>query len=436
MDQHVLIVGGGFGGLNAAKKLGKSKGVRVTILDKRNHHLFQPLLYQVSTAALSPADIAAPIRGVLSKYKNITVLLGEVQRVDLKANQVICDFGSLSYDYLVLACGSKHSYFGKNEWEIYAPGLKTLEQATEIRRRILTAFEMAEREKDSELQKQYQTFVVVGGGPTGVELAGAIAEISRHTLAKDFDNINPKRTRVVLIEVGPRILTAFSPDLSERASKDLESLGVHVWTNSRVTSITEKGVYIGQEFLAAATVVWAAGVAPSELNQTLGVPLDPGGRVIVESDLSLKEYPNVFVLGDQAHCLGENGKPLPGLAPVASQQGKYVTRVIERRIKNKPWPPFHYVDKGFMATIGRNKAIAEIGPIKFKGIIAWLAWLLVHVYYLIGFKNRALVLIQWTWSYATYKKGARLILSRDWRTHNVSAPRSGEVKATPQALEK
>jgi len=407
------------------------RDLRVTLVDKRNHHLFQPLLYQVSTAALSPADIAVPIRAVLSKYKNISVLLGRVEKVELATRKIYTDFQELSYDYLILACGAKHSYFGKNEWETYAPGLKTLEQATEIRRRVLTAFEQAERETDPERQKQHQTFVVIGGGPTGVEMAGAIAEISRFTLASDFKNINPARTRVILIEVGPRILSGFSPSLSERATTDLERIGVHVWTNSRVTQVTEKGVFIGSEFVAASTIIWAAGVAPSTLNQTLGVSLDAGGRVIVEPDLSLKDFPEVFVLGDQAHCKGSDGKPLPGLAPVASQQGKYVTKVIACRLQNKACAPYQYLDKGHMATIGRNKAIAEIGPIRMTGIIAWLAWLVVHIYYLIGFKNRLLVLMQWAWSYATYKKGARLILSREWRTHTSDAMSS--EKAVPLA---
>jgi NADH dehydrogenase len=420
MSKHVVIVGAGFGGLNAAKKLGNVSGIQVTVIDKRNHHLFQPLLYQVSTAALSPADIATPIRGVLSRFQNIAVLLGTVARVDFEQKKVITEAQEISYDYLILACGAKHSYFGKNEWETFAPGLKTLEQATEIRRRILTAFELAERESDQEKKKQHQTFVVIGGGPTGVEMAGAIAEISRHTLASDFKNINPSRTRVILIEVGPRILASFSSVLSDRATRDLESLGVHVWTSSRVTQVTENGVYIGAEFVAASTVVWAAGVAPAVLNQGLGVPLDPGGRVIVEEDLSLKAYPDVFVIGDQAHFKGPDGRPLPGLAPVASQQGTYVAKLLRQRIKGKTTKGYSYRDKGAMATIGRNKAIAEVGPIRMTGILAWLAWLVVHIYYLIGFKNRFLVLFQWGWSYITYKKGARLILSREWRTHTTS----------------
>ncbi|HYX35687.1 MAG TPA: NAD(P)/FAD-dependent oxidoreductase [Oligoflexus sp.] len=417
MTKHVIIVGAGFAGLNAAKKLGRMKDVRVTLIDKRNHHLFQPLLYQVSTAALSPADIAVPIRAVLAGYKNTSVLLGHVDKVDLAAKNLVMDGQVFTYDYLILACGAKHSYFGKNEWESDAPGLKTLEQATEIRRRILLAFEMAEQEKDAEKQKKAQTFIIVGGGPTGVEMAGSIAELSRHTFAQDFKNFNPARTRVILIETGPRILASFAPTLSEKATEDLEKLGVHVWTNSRVTNITAEGVFIGNEFVAASTVVWAAGVAPTGVNQTLGVALDRGGRVMVESDCSLKDFPEVFVLGDQAHFPGPDGKPLPGLAPVASQQGKYVAKAIKSRLKGAPIEAFRYLDKGAMATIGRNKAIAEMGPIKLHGIIAWLAWLVVHIYYLIGFKNRLLVFMQWAWSYVTYKKGARLILNKEWRTH-------------------
>lgn len=419
MTKHVIIVGAGFAGLNAAKKLGGQKNIRVTVIDKRNHHLFQPLLYQVSTAALSPADIAYPIRSLLSRWRNINVLLGEVLGIDLKARKITTDFNEMDYDYLILACGAKHSYFGHNEWETFAPGLKTLEQATEIRRRVLLAFELAEREKDAELQKKNQTFIVVGGGPTGVEMAGSIAEISRYTFASDFHNINPTRTRVILIETGPRILSSFAPSLSEKATEDLERLGVHVWTNSRVTNITDEGVYISSEFVAASTVIWAAGVAPSALNKGLGVALDPSGRVLVEDDLSLKEFPNAFIIGDQAHCKDKDGQPLPGLAPVASQQGKYVAKLIIAKEKGKEASPFHYIDKGFMATVGRNKAIAQVGPIRLAGLVAWLAWLLVHIYYLIGFKNRAAVLFQWAWSYLTYKKGARLITQREWRTHHI-----------------
>lgn len=421
MKKHVIIVGAGFAGLNAAKKLGRMSEVNVTLIDKRNHHLFQPLLYQVSTAALSPADIATPIRAVLAKFKNTRVLLGHVNSVDLAKKQVHLDDQTHSYDYLILACGAKHSYFGKNEWETNAPGLKTLEQATEIRRRILMAFEMAEQITDTEQQKKYQTFIIVGGGPTGVEMAGSIAELSRHTFAKDFKNFNPSRTRVILIETGQRILASFAPSLSEKAAEDLEKLGVQVWTNSKVTDITPAGVFMGSEFVAASTVIWAAGVAPTGINQTLGVPLDRGGRVIVEADCSIKDHPEVFVLGDQAHFIGPDGKALPGLAPVASQQGKYVVKVIQSRLENKNAEAFQYRDKGAMATIGRNKAIAEMGPIKLHGFIAWMAWLVVHIYYLIGFKNRFLVFTQWAWSYLTYKKGARLILNKEWRTHTTEA---------------
>ncbi|MCX6128968.1 MAG: NAD(P)/FAD-dependent oxidoreductase [Proteobacteria bacterium] len=421
MKKHVIIVGAGFAGLNAAKKLGRMSEVNVTLIDKRNHHLFQPLLYQVSTAALSPADIATPIRAVLAKFKNTRVLLGHVNSVDLGKKQVHLDDQTHSYDYLILACGAKHSYFGKNEWETNAPGLKTLEQATEIRRRILMAFEMAEQITDTEQQKKYQTFIIVGGGPTGVEMAGSIAELSRHTFAKDFKNFNPSRTRVILIETGQRILASFAPSLSEKAAEDLEKLGVQVWTNSKVTDITPAGVFMGSEFVAASTVIWAAGVAPTGINQTLGVPLDRGGRVIVEADCSIKDHPEVFVLGDQAHFIGPDGIALPGLAPVASQQGKYVVKVIQARLENKTAEAFQYRDKGAMATIGRNKAIAEMGPIKLHGFIAWMAWLVVHIYYLIGFKNRFLVFTQWAWSYLTYKKGARLILNKEWRTHTTEA---------------
>lgn len=413
---RVVIVGGGFGGLNAAKVLGSVPDVEVTLIDRRNHHLFQPLLYQVATAGLSPAEIAAPIRSILSKHKNIRVLQGVVTAVDLEKSDVIADFGTFPYDSLILACGAQHSYFGHDEWEEHAPGLKNLEQATEIRRRILWAFEEAERSTNLELRKYYLSFIIVGGGPTGVELAGAIGEMSRFTLARDFRHIDSKLSRVILIESSQRILGAFSPELSSRATRDLEGLGVQVWTNSTVTRVDRDGVQIGPEHVRAATVLWAAGVRASSLNQTLGVEVDRQGRAVVGRDLAIKGYPHVFVIGDQSRYEEQPGEPLPGLAPVAMQEGRFVARQILRDVAGKPRSEFHYHNKGQMATIGRSKAVAEVGKFRLGGFMAWVAWLVVHIYYLTGFKNRFFVVVQWALSYLTYRRGARLIVSKDWKT--------------------
>lgn len=414
--KQVVIVGGGFAGLNAAKKLSRSTGVSVMLIDRRNHHLFQPLLYQVAMAGLSPADIAAPIRNILSDCRNVRVVQGAVTGVDLHSNSVTTDFGEVPYEYLLLACGASHSYFGHPEWEQYAPGLKTIEQATEIRRRVLTAFEQAERSPDTAEQKRLLTFVVIGGGPTGVELAGAIGEMSRYTLAKDFRSIDATLARVLLIEAGPRILPMFSSKLAHRAMRDLESLGVQAWTSSMVTNVDEHGVEVGEERVRAATVLWAAGVEASPLGGDLGVETDRQGRIIVRDDLSLPEYPNVFVAGDQAHAVDGENKPLPGVAPVAMQQGRYVAEMIQTDIAGESRRPFKYVDKGQMATIGRSRAIAETRRFKLTGFFAWLAWLLVHVYYLTGFRNRFFVVLNWAWSYLTFRKGARLIVDKEWRS--------------------
>ena len=413
---RVLIVGGGFAGLNAAKVFGRDGRIDVTLIDRRNYHLFQPLLYQVATAGLSPADIAAPIRSILSHYPNITVLLGEVRRVDLDRNVAVADIGEMPYDYLILCCGATHSYFGHDEWEEYAPGLKTLEQATEIRRRILLAFEQAERLNDPEERRKYLTFVVVGGGPTGVELAGAIGEMSRFTLAKDFRSINARLARIFLIEAGPRILPAFSESQANRAVRDLERLGVQVWTSSAVTTIDADGVEVGKDKLRAGTVLWAAGVRASPLGKIAGLEVDRQGRVLINADLSAPGHPNVFVAGDQSVFVHQTGRPLPGTAPVAMQQGTYIARTILAEKKGAQRRPFHFVDKGQMATIGRSKAIVEIGAFKLSGWIAWVAWLTVHIYYLTGFKNRLLVVVQWAWSYLTFGRGARLIVGKDWRS--------------------
>ena len=426
-----MVVGGGFGGLCAAQKLAGVAGVQVTIIDRRNHHLFQPLLYQVATAGLSPAEIAYPIRTIFSGKRNVRVLLARATGVDLERKILRTDDAEIPYDNLILACGARHSYFGHNEWETYAPGLKSLEEATEIRRRVLTAFELAEKETDPERQRKLLTFVVIGGGPTGVELAGALGEISRFTLSKDFRRIDPRRTRVILIEAAPRILAAFDESLANRATADLESLGVTVWTSTKVTRVDEDGVDLGEESVQAATILWAAGVASSEINKALGVPLDRGGRVIVENDCSLKGHPEVFVLGDQANFTGQDGKPLPGLAPVAMQQGRHTARNIMREVKGQPREPFKYRDKGIMATIGRRRAIVQYGRLKFAGFFAWLAWLLIHVLYLIGFKNRIEVMLNWGWNYFAFSRGARLIVGKDWRTA-ATAPVPSEVVDMPR----
>ncbi len=416
--KKIVIVGGGFAGLNAAKILGNKKKVEVTLIDRRNYHLFQPLLYQVAMAALSPAEIAAPIRNILSKYLNINILQEEVINIYRDENKVATDSNEYSYDYLVLACGAYHSYFGKNEWESYAPGLKTIEQATEIRRRILTAFERAECEQDLNQKKQYLTFIIVGGGPTGVELAGAIGEMNRFTLAKDFRKIDPTLTRIILIEEGPRILPMFSEKLSSQATRDLENLGVQVWTSSIVTSIDSDGVKVGQEKILSSTILWAAGVQASTLGKKLGVDLDSQNRVIVKPDLSLKNYPNIFVAGDQAHFSHQGGKTLPGLASVAVQQGRSIAKNILREINGQKRRPFKYLDKGKMATIGKSHAIVEIGRLKFGGFIAWIAWLVIHIYDLTGFKNRIFVILSWAWSYLTFRRGARLIVNKEWQFYS------------------
>ena len=392
----------------------------MTLVDRTNHHLFQPLLYQVAMAGLSPAEIAAPIRSLLSGYRNIRVLRGEVRSLNLKMNVAVTDVGELAFDYLILACGAKHNYFGHDEWEELAPGLKTLEQATEIRRRVLLAYEQAEVSKSADDRKRLLTFVVVGGGPTGVELAGALAEMSRLTLAKDFRNIDPKLARVFLLEAGPRILPMFGEQMAARATCDLEHLGVQVRTDSPVTMIDTDGVDAGDERILAATVLWAAGVKASSLGQSDGLVVDRQGRVLVEPDLSVKEHKNIFVAGDLACFMHQTGKPLPGTAPVAMQQGRYLARTIRRELQGKPRESFHFADKGQMATIGRSRAIVELGRLKMAGFLAWLLWLVIHIYYLTGFKNRLLVVLQWAWSYVTYGRGARLILNKEWRLPRVS----------------
>jgi NADH dehydrogenase len=413
--KHVVIVGGGFAGLNAAKELGNKPDIRVTLIDRRNHHLFQPLLYQVAMAALSPAEIAVPIRHILARYRNITVLQDEVRDLDLAGHRVIARNHSLDYDYLILASGAHHSYFGHEEWEEYAPGLKTLEQATEIRRRVLTAFEAAEWTRDPEQLRQLLTFVIVGGGPTGVELAGAIGEMSRFTLARDFRNINPKLAHIILVEAGPRILPSFAEELAGEASRDLENLGVQIRTSSMVTGVDDNGVTIGEKRVEAATILWAAGVQASALGRKLKVPPDRLGRVFVEPGLNIKGHPEVFVAGDLAHFAHGRSTPLPGLAPVALQQGRWIAKNILREKSGKSILPFHYLDKGQLATIGRSKAIIQLGRFRYSGFFAWIIWLVTHIYYLIGFKNRLFVTMQWAWSFFSFNRGARLIVNKEWR---------------------
>jgi NADH:ubiquinone reductase (H+-translocating) len=405
---HVVIVGAGFGGLEAAKKLAR-ENVRVTVIDRTNYHLFQPLLYQVATAALSPADIAAPVRAVLSKSKNVEVILAEVQSVNVDSKKIKTTDAEIGYDFLILATGARHSYFGHNEWEKLAPGLKSLEDAIELRRRLLMAFEYAEKVTDEAARKAAMTFVIIGGGPTGVEMAGAIAEIARYTLAKDFRHINPSEARVILIEGEPRLLASFPEDLSTSALKQLVDLGVEVRTATRATNLTEAGVQVGNEFIPCRVKIWAAGNNASFVGKTLGAPVDRVGRVVVNDDLTIFGHPEVQVIGDLANFSHQTGQPLPGVSPVAMQQGRHAARNVLAMIAGSKPRPFRYWDKGSMATIGRNKAVADLKFVHLSGLPAWLAWLFVHVIFLVGFRNRLAVLFQWAWAYFTFNKGARLI---------------------------
>jgi NADH dehydrogenase len=407
---QVVIIGAGFGGLTAAQSL-KRAPVRITVVDCANHHLFQPLLYQVAMAGLSPADIAAPIRSILRKQKNVTVRLDEATDVSFDEQVVKLRDGKLKYDYLVLATGGRTSFFGHDEWEKFAPGLKDLDDAVEIRRRVLLAFEAAEKESDAERRRELMTFVVVGGGPTGVELAGAIAELARFVLARDFRSIRPEAAEILLLEAGPKILPSFAPDLSESARRQLANLGVEVRVNAHVTDIDEGGVWLGDERIKAATVIWGAGVRGAALTARLGVPLDRADRVMIEPDLTLPGHHNVFAIGDMTH-LEQDGKPLPGVSPVAMQMGRCVARNIRNDLAGKPYEKFRYLDKGSMATIGRKAAIAELGKLHLSGFVAWMAWLMIHIWFLIGFRNRFVVIFNWAWSYFTYQRGARLITGR------------------------
>ena len=405
---RVVIVGAGFGGLSAAKGLAGA-ACEITLIDRHNYHLFQPLLYQIATAGLSPADIAAPIRGIVGAQRNITVALAAVSGVDTVRSEVIAEGRRISFDFLVLATGAQHAYFGRDDWAFYAPGLKTIDDATYLRRRILLAFERAEAEPDPVERQRLFNFVIVGGGPTGVEMAGAIAELANRALASDFHNIDPRSTRVILVEAGQRLLKTFDPSLSVLALQSLQQLGVEVRLGAVVTGCSCAAVFLGDERIETRTIMWAAGVKASPAGAWLGVDADRVGRVRVGADLSVPGHPNIFVIGDTALAMGVNGEPLPGVAPVAKQQGKYVADVLRARMKARPTESFRYRNNGSMATIGRKSAVAELGGIKLSGFSAWLLWCLVHVYFLIGFRNRFSVALNWSWNYITFQRGSRLI---------------------------
>ncbi|MGZ3699583.1 MAG: NAD(P)/FAD-dependent oxidoreductase [Bdellovibrionota bacterium] len=407
---HVVIIGGGFGGLTAARKL-KNAPVGITVIDRRNHHLFQPLLYQVATAGLSPADIAYPIRSVLRGQSNVEVLLGEVSGIDAGRRVVTLDGRTLYYDYLIVATGTEQSYFGHEEWEKFAPGLKSISNATEVRRKILLAFEAAEMETDSEKKRALLTFVLVGAGPTGVEMAGAIAELSHQALRADFRHIDPQSTRIVLVEAGPRILATFPATLSERAQVKLAKLGVEVRVGGRVERIDEDGVIVSGTRVHSRTVIWTAGVSASPAGKWLGAEMDRAGRVRVQPDLSVAGHPEIFVIGDTALVV-QDGKPVPGVAPAAMQEARYVAQTIRRAVAGKTErAPFRYRDKGNLATVGRAFAIADFGKMRLYGFLAWILWLVVHIFYLIGFRNRVVVMLEWAWAYLTFQRGARLIVT-------------------------
>jgi NADH dehydrogenase len=405
---RIVVVGGGFGGLSVAKGLARQP-FEITLIDRNNHHLFQPLLYQVATAGLSPADIASPIRNILSGQRNTKVMLAEVEGVDTKTREVITDTGRVPYDTLVLATGARHAYFGREDWAFYAPGLKSIDDATYLRRRILMAFERAENERDPEERRRLMTFAVIRGGATGVEMAGAIAELARRALAADFHSIDSRCTRVVLVEAAPRVLTPFTEGLSEKARRSLEQLGVEVRLGQAVTDCSCAGIRLGNDYIPTRTIIWAAGVMASPAGRWLGAETDRAGRVKVCADLSVPGHPDIFVIGDTAAAAGADGKPLPGVAPVAKQQGQYLARALIARQAGRKAPVFRYRDFGSLATIGRKRAIAQIGRLHLSGLPAWLLWSLAHIYFLIGFRNRFAVALHWGWSYITFERGSRLI---------------------------
>ncbi|HXM76031.1 MAG TPA: NAD(P)/FAD-dependent oxidoreductase [Thermoanaerobaculia bacterium] len=410
-EPRVVIVGSGFAGLAAARAL-RRVAIRLTVVDRRNHHLFQPLLYQVASAALSPGDIAYPIRAILARQKNTEVLLANAVSIDTASRQLVLSDGRLPYDFLIVATGARHAYFGHDEWERFAPGLKSLEDALEIRRRILLAFERAERETDPERRRNLLTFVVVGAGPTGVELSAAIAEISREVLVEDFRAIDPREARIVLVEAGPRVLPSYSEESSRHALEGLRRKGVEVRLGAAVKAIDAAGVQVEGERLAAGTVLWAAGVAASPLARSLGVPLDRAGRVLVQPDLTIPGHPEVFVVGDLAAFLHQGGSLLPGTSPVAIQEGRRAAENVRSAVEGKPAGTFRYRDRGTMAVIGRASAVAEILGLHFSGIVAWLVWCFVHIFFLIGFRNRFVVMFEWAWAYVSHQRGARLITGR------------------------
>lgn len=410
---HIVIIGSGFGGLQAARGL-KDAPARVTLVDKNNHHLFQPLLYEVATAALSPADISAPIRWILRKQPNLSVILGEVLRIDSQRRVLCFHDQEMSYDYLILAAGMTHSYFGQNQWARHAPGLKTLSDAIEIRRRVLLAFETAEKCNNPNFRDSLTTFVVIGGGSTGVEMAGALSELTKVSMAEDFRHIEQNKVRVVLVEAGPRLLPAMNEKLSHKAELALEKMGVEVRLSSPVTGIAEDHVMLGEERIEARTVVWAAGIAASPLTSQLGADQDRSGRIKVNPDLTVPGQPNILAIGDLAHIKQANGQPVPGLAPAALQQGRAAAQNLIRIMAGQATEPFVYVDKGTMATIGKAKAVAQVGGMNFSGLPAWLTWLFIHLIFLIGFRNRLLVMIQWAWAYFTSQRPTRLI-THPWR---------------------
>jgi NADH:ubiquinone reductase (H+-translocating) len=425
---RVVIVGGGFAGLYAATRL-NGEAVDVVLVDRLNYHLFQPLLYQVATAGLSPRDIAQPIRHLVSESENIAVLMATVTGVDTRGRRIVSDGGDIMYDYLILAAGARHSYFGHDDWERLAPGLKDLDDAIEIRRRVLTAFEAAEREPDPARRRALLTFVIVGGGPTGIELAGALVELARDALVHDFRCMNPADARIVLLERGPRLLAGFQPAVSEWTMRRLTALGVEVLTETGVTDLSSGLVEAGPMRIETHNVLWAAGVKASPLGSALGVPTDPAGRVRVASDLSVPGHPEIFAVGDLALFTGPTGAPLPGLAPVAIQMGRHAADNVLRLAAGSATREFRYRDRGMMATIGRNAGVAQIGRVKFDGLLAWLAWLFIHIVYLIGFRNRLLVLIEWAWAYVTFNRGVRLITGTS--VHQAEAVQSG-VRAAPE----
>jgi NADH:ubiquinone reductase (H+-translocating) len=408
---HIVIIGGGFAGLYTARGL-KNVDAQITVVDRHNYHLFQPLLYQVATAGLNPSDIAAPIRGILRKQKNTRVILGEAIAVDMNRKVVQLADGELSYDFLVIATGATHSYFSHGEWEKHAPGLKTIDDALEIRRRVLLAFEAAERETDPETRTAFLTFAIIGAGPTGAELAGALSEIARQTMVRDFRSIDSSSARVVLIEGKDRVLPTYPPDLSEKARRQLVALGVEVINGAVVTEVNDHEVRIGERAIPTRTILWGAGVQASPLAKSLGTPLDRAGRVLVEPDLTVPGHKDVFVLGDLAAVEQYDGSFVPGVAPAAIQEGQHTALNLERAVAGQPLRAFRYKDKGSLATIGRAAAVADFGKFKLSGFLAWFAWLAIHIFFLIGFRNRFLVITQWAWAYLTYQRGARLITGK------------------------